>query len=317
MPLLTRRRVLAAKIEGTPGTAESLSASDGVFNARNIRIQPVIGYEDREGQGALSLIAGVPGARAGRVTFELDVIGGATAPAWASTFLPACGLDEATGTPNTYTVDSRPVGASGSGQHLLTIGVFEDGNRKRIHGAMGTCEFICTPGQVMVARFTFMGVWTENPAADAMIAPTYPTTTPPRLASAGLTIGSFTPRFSEGVLDLGNNVVMREDPATAQGLFGACIVSRRPTWRMNPEATLVSTHGAGTNIPYADWVASTERALAFSIGTAGNRIAVAAPKLQIAEVSEEDRNGLLVDQTLYVLKRSAAAGDDELIVSLD
>ena len=51
MPLLRRKRVLAAAIEGTVGTAESLDAGDGAMNVYNAVIQPGITAIQREGQG--------------------------------------------------------------------------------------------------------------------------------------------------------------------------------------------------------------------------------------------------------------------------
>ena len=50
-PLLTRRRVLAAKSEDDPGTAEALTAAEAAFNVFESIIQPQREFEERIGQG--------------------------------------------------------------------------------------------------------------------------------------------------------------------------------------------------------------------------------------------------------------------------
>src|SRR5690348_10308499 len=100
MPLLDKKSVLAAKIEGTPGTAESLAAADATMNVFNKRIIDQTEFIERMGQGAFGRIAGSYGARIGQATFETDLVPNTTTdPAWALAFLPACGLVAAT---NTY-----------------------------------------------------------------------------------------------------------------------------------------------------------------------------------------------------------------------
>ena len=51
MPLLRRRAVFAAKTETTVGTAETITASEGAYNARDFSIQPTVAVTRREGQG--------------------------------------------------------------------------------------------------------------------------------------------------------------------------------------------------------------------------------------------------------------------------
>ena len=49
--LLRRRRVFAAKVEATVGTAESLTGAEAAFNAEDFVIQPNIAMTRRQGQG--------------------------------------------------------------------------------------------------------------------------------------------------------------------------------------------------------------------------------------------------------------------------
>jgi hypothetical protein len=302
--LLRRKRVLAAKIEGTPGTAESLSASDAAFNVFNATMQPTITQEEREGQSAFSPLPSIPGALSGTCTFSIELTGGGSTPAWASTFLPACGLVESSGT---FTPKSE---GPGSNVKTLTIGLYENGLVKKLRGAMGNAVFIFISGQRIMVEFTFTGIWV--PPTDATIlAPTYPTATPLRFVSADLTLGSYTPVMRELRLDLGNVVTLREDANDPSGYVSAIITGRKMVGTMDPESKLVATEDS-----YGKWLNLTERAMSINVGSTGNMVDFDAPRLQFTNLQEGDRNGIQVDTISYQLNRSAAGGDDELTIAM-
>jgi hypothetical protein len=308
-PLLTRRRVLVAKIESVVGTAETLAAADGVFNIFEPEIQPDIEFVEREGQGTFSPLPGAMGAHGGTATFSIELTGGSTPPAWATTFLPAAGFGIVS-TGNIYRLSALPPEAAGSGTKTLTIGAWISGRRKMLHGCMGNAVFTFTAGKPVMIEFTFTGLW--NAVADvANPAPTYPTTAPLRFVSTdGVTIGSVKPHIAEMTIDLGNTVVLRESPNTLSGYHSAVITGRTITGSMDPEAHLVADYD-----PYGDFLARTERALAITLGGAGNGVAFAAPKFQITSVPGGDREGLATDNIEFQLNRSASAGDDDLTIT--
>ena len=62
--MLTRKQVLAAKIETTPGTAEALTAAEAAFDVFSADIQPDIEYQNRQGSAVFSPLPGDLGARA-------------------------------------------------------------------------------------------------------------------------------------------------------------------------------------------------------------------------------------------------------------
>jgi len=312
-PLLTRRRVMAAKIEDTPGTAEALSASEAAFNVFEPQTQPNVEFNERDGQGATSPLAGVPGARGGQATFAVEVVGsgsvGAPVPAWASTFLPACGLYDDS---DIFKLDSRPPEAAGSNAKTLTIGVYEDGLLKVLRGCMGNAVMRFTAGRPARIEFTFTGLWVQ-PSDVALLAPNYPSTLPRRFASSALTIGSWTPKVAEVTVDLGNEVVLREDATDLTGYHSAVIVNRRVTGTLNPESTLIASAD-----PHADWLNPTERALLLRLGVGsadGNLIQLDAPKFQLTNVQGGDRGGVGIHELSFQLNRSADAGEDELTVT--
>ena len=312
-PLLTGRRVVAAKQESTVGTAETLAASDAAFNVFDANIQRQGDFEERKGQGSFSPLPGESGARSGQATFAVELHGsgspGSPVPAWATTLLPACGMYDDS---DVFRLDSRPPEAAGSNTKTLTIGVYEDGILKRIAGAMGTFVMRITAGQIVRLEFTFTGTWVD-PQNTALLAPNYPSIAPAVGRSAGLTLGAWTPTWQEMTIDMGNVVVLREDANAVTGYHSVVIANRRIVGTINPEQTLLSVK----NNDY-DWTNRTERAMAIDVGDGsanGNQIDIAAPKLQITDVQEGDRNGIQIEEVAYQLNRSADAGEDELTIT--
>lgn len=316
--MLTRRRILGVKVETTPGTAVSLSADDAALIVYDAEMQPTAEFQERQGPG-FSPIPGVVGARGGTCTFKTDLYGSgvaATVPLWASRLLPACGfrLVEPSGLSPYFTPDSRPPEASGSGTHTVTLGLWQDGVYKRLAGCQGTFKITCPAGQLAQVEWTFTGVWVA-PSDAALPAPTYPSVSPLRFASAALALGgsAWSPRVSELGLDVGMEVKLREDANEASGYCFATIVNRRIVGSLDPESTLVAE-----NDPHADWLASTEQTLEFTLGSAaGNRIVIAAPCLQWTNVQGADRDGIRTDALEFQLNRNADAGDDELTLTFD
>lgn len=303
MALLTRRRVIAAKIETTPGTAEVLAGTDAAFNASNVQIQANIDFVQRPSQGGFPPLPGMLSQRGGQVTFDMEVAtnGSGANAAWATTFLPGCGM---VATTNTWAPASLPPGGAGFPK-TLTIGVYEDGVRKVLAGCMGTVSFRLTDGEPIIASFTFNGVW-QTPTDVAILTPTYPTTKPIRMMGASIVLASNAlPPMQEFTFDVGNEVQMREDAANANGIRHAVIVGRRVNGTMNPEATLVATRPQ-----YTEWLAETTGSFVLNAGSANNQITFSVPTWQAVNVQEAERNGLNIDQVEWQANRGGTADSD-------
>ena len=144
MPLLRRRAVFAAKVEATVGTAESITASEGAFNARDFSIQPTVAVTRREGQGGFNHIAGIPEGMMGTCSIVHDLsYDGTTIPTWASVLLPACGWVDTSGT---FSPVSQ--GPGSGGVKTLTLAHYKDGKRSLLSGAMGTFKISCPTGKM-------------------------------------------------------------------------------------------------------------------------------------------------------------------------
>ncbi len=319
VPMIRRRRVLAAKIESTPGSAMALLAADAAFNVFDTNITPAIEFAEREGQSALSPLHGVTAGERGQVIFAVELHGsgdtGTPTPAWATTLLPACGMKEASGV---WTPESRPPGASGSSAKTVTIGVYElSGTKarfKRLRGCMGTFVMRFVAGQVVRVEFTFDGIWDE-PQDIALIAPDYPSVKPPTFRGSTFTIGSNTPRVAEVTLDMGNEIALREDPSDAAGFQAAVITGRRINGTLNPEARLIQADNPFYR--WTEWQTQTMQIILGSGSADGNLITIDGPAFQITDIQPGERNGVEIDEISYQLNRSADAGDDEVVITFE
>jgi hypothetical protein len=313
MSLSSRRRVLAAKIETTCGTAVSLSATDAALNVFDLKMDPDIEVTERPGQGSFAHLPVAFGAYKAKCTFRVDLTGGATIPAWAALLLPACGFVD---TADTFSPVSRPPGTA-AGVKTLTMAAYIDGTKKLMRGCAGNAKFEFESGKIVAVNFEFAGIWGDASAVAlsdvTILAPDYPRDEVPlRFASSGLSIGgSYTPRVGKMTLDLGGDVQFLEDSTDISGLRHAYVAGRRVNGSFDPEMELVATKDW-----YGIWLARTEASLAWSLGGAGNGVAFSVPKMQFRNVQEGDRNKIETANIEWQANRSADAGDDELTITI-
>ena len=304
MPLLKRIRTLAAKVEATPGTAEALTNAEGVFNAYDVMLQPSIAMTDREGSGSFNHLTAISEGQTATVTFRTDLAwdGTATEPTIFSVLMPACGWTETT---NVWKPRSE---APGTNVKTVTLGVYVDGLLKTIKGAVGSWVMTLPTGRMITIEWTFTGVYVE-PTSTAIIAPTYPTDAPLRFASAAAcTFNSVAMKVEQITIDAGNEVVMLEDPTQASGFIHGIITNRRPTINANPESVLTATQNRH-NI----WTTSTAYAIQITLdGPSTSTLGITAPKAQILNIQEADRNRVVVDDIEFLCTKNGATQNEEL-----
>jgi len=311
MTLVKRTRTIAAKVEGTPGTLESLTASEGSFNAYDIDLQGDIPVEMREGQGSMDYLQGVAGPRKGKMSFKVDLgwDGTTTMPTWASVLLPACGIVESS---QVYTPRSEPPGTN---VKTLTLALYQGpGRRKLLAGAVGNVVFEFPTGRMATAKFDFEGVW-QPPTDTAIIAPTYPTAKPLRFGNATLTYAGNNLKTEMLSFDVGNVLKLLEDPSTAAGFCYGLVTNRMSKVTANPFSELI----AGRD-DYGDWIADTEAALAITIpgpagGTSDADITFSLPKSQVMNVQESDRDGVMVEDIEYHANKNGANLDQNFSIT--
>ncbi len=306
MPLLRRKRVLAAAIEGTVGTAESLDAGDGAMNVYNAVIQPGITAIQREGQGGFGYLPPIPSGYSGTASFRtyLEWDGTATEPVWAETFFPACGWVKSG---QAYTPRSE---APGSNVKTITIGLWTDGKVQKLAGCSGSFVVTLPTGNPGYIDWTFLGV-IQDEADEAIIAPTYPTDKPMRFAGGLAEWNDVNLCVSQATINSGNNVILRECPTTEAGFISAIITDRRPTISVDPEAVTVAAQAR-----WAAWLAMTEYLLELDIGGPGNSVlSFDAPKATIINKQDADRNGMVTDQIEFQANKNGATHDQELSIT--
>lgn len=311
MPLLRRKSVFAAKAESSVGTAESLSGTEGVFNARDFMIQPTIGMTRREGQGGFNYLPSMPEGMTGTCTIVHDLsYDGTNIPTWASVLLPACGWVDTAGVFSPVT--QGPGGAGGV--KTLTIGHYIDGKRKLLSGAAGTFVITCPTGKTAYITFTFTGKYATNETDTAIIAPTYPTTLPLRFANGTVTYDSIAMCVANMTVDAGNTVIMREcvESANRTGYASGMITDRAPIISADPESVLVATHDKD-----AAWLTSDTAALTITMnGTGNSTLVISAPAAQLENKQQAERNGLATDDLTWLCSKGSSA-DTELTITFN
>ena len=309
MPLLRRRAVFAAKVEATVGTAESITASEGAFNARDFSIQPTVAVTRREGQGGFNYIAGIPEGMMGTCSIVHDLsYDGTTIPTWASVLLPACGWVDTSGT---FSPVSQ--GPGSGGVKTLTLAHYKDGKRSLLSGAMGTFKISCPTGKMAFITFTFTGKYSSNETDLTIVAPTYPTALPLRFSPGVLTWNSVDLCTSSVEVDAGNSVIMREcvDVADRTGYKSAIVTNRAPVITADPESVLVATQDRE-----AHWLSSLPYAFSMRVGVSAASIIISAPKAQLENKQQGNRSDMMTDDLTW-LATAGSAVDTELTIAFD
>jgi hypothetical protein len=301
--LLTKLSVLAAKTETTTGTAESLTSAEGAFNVMDALFVPDIPPTRRQGQGSLTELPPVPGARSGKLTFKHEVFGkGASGdPGWLTTFIGNCGFAVAAGT-------WKPISASSS---TATFGGYVDGLKFLMSGCAGKVTFDFEAGKPVVGSYEYNGLWLP-PTDVALLAPTYPTVIPPRFANSTLTWGGSALRIGKMQIIIENTLAMREsgEDSSNTGYHACQITNRQITIKVSPEASLIATRDF-----YTAHTAGTTYALNCVIGSAANNtITFTAPRLALLNPpQQEDDNGIFRHGLEFLC--TSATADSELTIA--
>ena len=301
MAMLQRKRVFGAKIETTPGTAETMTGAEASFDAWDYVIQHETAMTEVMGQGGFGRRASVPGAYVGKISLKTHMgwDGTVTEPSFADTLFPMCGWVK------TLQVFTPRTEYPGTNVKTGTLVIWEDGKYKVLKGCMGTFKINATSGELAIIEWEFSGVWV--PETDvAIVAPTYPTAKALRHANSTSTWNSVAICYSKLTFDAGNVVTPVKCP-TAEGVSMYIVTDRNSKVTADPESKLVATQDR-----HAQMLAMTEGPLTFDIdGPTTSVITIAAPKAQIIKNTEADRDGLTVDQIEFQLNKNVSAVDQE------
>ena len=168
-------------------------------------------------------------------------------------------------------------------------------------------------GKTAMIEFTFTGKYSTNETDTALIAPTYPTVLPLRVAAGALTWNSVALCTSNVEVDAGNSVIMREcmNATDRSGFISAIVTNRQPVITADPESVLVATQDRD-----ALWLTSSPQAFSMQIGTTGTSVTIAAPKAQLENKQQGNRNDMLTDDLTW-LATAGSSADTELTITFD
>lgn len=318
MPRYIRNTAILAKVETTPGTdAVPTGANDAVLvsnmsitplDANNVNRDLVRGYFG----GSEQLVA----TASVKVSFTVELAGSgaaATAPQWGDLLLGCAMAEGLLSTPNR--VEYTPISTA---LKSLTIYYFDDGVLHKLLYAMGTCKLNAQIGERPTLQFDFVGIdggisAVSNPATTLSAWKTPPTmakanvvdiTLGATYATGALTGGTVYP--STGLsLDLGNAVAYVPLLSTER----VDISNREVTGSVQLDLT------AAQEVTFMGTVkANTTQSLALTIGTsAGNKIIIHAPAVQLINPSKQEVNGSrLIGYDLRLVPSPGGSGNDEL-----
>lgn len=307
MTKLTRNSIILAKSETTYGTDPSPGGTDAVRVA-NLSVTPAElrtvdrAYLRSHLGASPQLVVGQSVA----LSFDVELAGSGEAarpPGYAS-LLKACGMNETVTSGNNANVAYKPVSSDfGS----VTIHYHADGTRQVITGARGNVSLSMTPGAVPTLSFSLTGKYAKaTDVADPTANYTkFKAPLPVNQANSTFTLDDLSAVVHEFSLDLGNQL-------THSDLVGA------------DEVMITGREATGSvviNLPTVASADFTDKArlgstvaLAFSLGsTAGARVKVTAPKVQLTAPAHGDADGV---RTLSLgLRLVPSAGNDELVLA--
>ncbi len=316
MSLLTRRRVIAAKVETTEGTMETITVTEAGILASDVKFEADFKQNDRNIMlNSLSNVAPTMGARSANITFKAELKGAGAAysssvkPA-LSPYLLGCGMAETiVATSGSESATYLP---ASSGLKSLTIWVYEDGKIKKARGCRGTYKISGKVGEPVYIDFTFTGVY-DSTVDSALVSPTFEATVPPVLMGSTLSLDSVTTLVAESFgIDIGNSINLRNSIGAADGYLSALLTSRKPTGSLNPEDLLVAGYDFLSKWKSGNQAALTIGPVAPATGDY-NKFTISAPKCIYTKVGEGDRNGIQTAELSFNLLLNS--GDDELSIS--
>lgn len=289
MTLSTRRKIVAAALEATAGTAETLDNTDTAFYGFDPNIQNNVQFTTRTGAGLIEQVNAVPGVEAGQITFATEMY---QAAPWAPILMPALGF-VAAGT--NWTPSSVP-----SNFKTATVGYNMAGKLKTLAAAMFSARFLLNAGQPVRVEWTGTGRYQAE--ADAtQFTPAYATpdayTSAPKFAGATTTLNGTAICWANGVLEIQNTVSLILCQNSAGGIHRAWVEDRRILFTIDPLEELAATRN--------DDALQRSRAEQTLVVAFGN-MSITADECQRLEISPGERNGLSAQK--ITLQANATSG---------
>jgi hypothetical protein len=303
--VLTRRRLLLAKIESTYASDSSPTGTNAIL-VRNLDIQPLVA--DTVNRDLVRPYMGQADQLLAQtrveVTFEVELAGSGTAgtaPAYGP-LLRSCGLEETlvTDTSATYAPES-------SGFESSTLYYHQDGIRHKVTGCRGSFEISGEVGGIPVISFSMTGIY-NAPTDETLPTPTYSNQATPLLFKQGNT-SSFSVFGFSGVMqsynfNIANSVVFRELVGGSQEIL---ITDRAPSGTVVIEAPTITDKDFFTVA-----TGTSTGSITFQHGsTAGNIVTMTTAQSDLGNLTYSDSDGIQMLNMPFIAVPTNS-GNDEL-----
>jgi hypothetical protein len=288
--VLTRRRLILAKIESTYGTDSSPTGSSNAILVRNLEIQPLVAETvNRDlvrpymGQ-ADQLLA----QTRVEVSFEVELAGSGTAgtaPAYGPV-LRSCGLSETlvTSTSATYAPEST--------------------------GCRGSFEISGEVGQIPLISFTMTGIY-NAPTDETLPTPTYANQATPLIFKQGNTTNfsafSYSGCLQSYNFSMANDVIYRELVGCSKEIM---ITNRAPSGTIVIEAPTITAKDFFTIA-----TGSSTGSITFQHGTTGGNIAtVTTAQSDLGNLTYSDQDGVQMLNMPFIAVPTSSGNDEFSLV---
>jgi len=307
--VLTRRRLLLAKIESTYGTDPTPSGASNAILVRNLDIQPLVA--DTVNRDLVRPYMGQADQLLAQtrveVTFEVELAGSGTAgtaPAYGP-LLRSCGLSETVvaDTSVTYAPES-------SGFESTTIYYHQDGIRHKVTGCRGSFELSGEVGGIPVISFSMTGIY-NAPTDETLPTPTYANQATPLIFKEGNT-SSFSAFGYAGCLqsysfNIANDVIYRELVGCSKEVL---ITNRAPSGNVVIEAPTITAKdffavATGTSTGSITWQHGS---------TGGNIVTMTTAQSDLGNLTYSDQDNIQMLNMPFIAVPTSS-GNDELSLS--
>lgn len=311
-PYKTKRQQLTMKKETTEGTDAVVAAADVLSPIFDTEYVPNFETFDRDAQDvSFSRFTKVSGERTATIRFATEVKGSGTAgtaPPNLSVPFQCAGLAETIVGATSATYDPASASIPSCTAQLAEGSATTTFRLRKIIGARGTLVLEHTKGAPVLARFEFSGRYIA-PTDGTAFAAAVSTPNPEPFLNTSLSFQAIANLKANSLtIDMGNEIVARNDPSQLTGVFSFAYAGRNVTGSLDPEREPIATFDSFNQV-----ITEAEGVLSYTLGaTAGNIYAFSAPKVQITNIAEADRDALRTEALDLAFNKSAAAGDDEI-----
>lgn len=280
--------LLLAKLETTYGTdAAPTKTADAMF-AMNVKVS---GDWKKTERLAVSpnwgKYAPVVVGQGVKVSFETELhpsSDGSAAP-FIGCLLQACGMTETLGAPTvTYSaVLAYPPAKS------VTLWFYISGLVHKVTGCIGTFKIDMAVKETIKVSFDFTGLYSEPADLTFVTDPTFPTTSPFIFKDVTVNYDSITALIGTAIgIDIGNQIVMRDDWTAASGTKGYYIQDFEPKITLDPETEPIATINFWNRLATQD-----HGALSITINNGSRDLSIQFENTYVDTTDYGEKNGIL------------------------